>query len=95
MNINKTAIERLLFFKNNENGFDIADFDLKMRGAGDVYGFRQHGQYSDAGFSINLSVYDKAKRVYSKLVDNKEFIERIDKIAKIKYRSFARNIVMN
>ena len=94
-NINKTAIERLLFFKNNENGFDIADFDLKMRGAGDVYGFRQHGQYSDAGFSINLSVYDKAKRVDSKLVDNKEFIERIDKIAKIKYRSFARNIVMN
>ncbi len=37
------AIQRLKFFTNCANGIKIAEFDLKSRGPGEVYGFRQSG----------------------------------------------------
>jgi len=40
----KLAKERLEYFKNNMDGFKIADYDLMTRGGGDIYGFNQHGK---------------------------------------------------
>ena len=44
-NISKEAKERLNFFKNHNNGFEIADYDFKSRGAGDAFGTKQSGEY--------------------------------------------------
>lgn len=41
--VNENQKERLSFFKENTDGFKIADFDLKTRGAGDIFGKNQHG----------------------------------------------------
>lgn len=35
---------RLSFFKDNDNGFKIAEYDFNTRGAGDVFGTRQSGE---------------------------------------------------
>lgn len=44
----KKSAERMNILKSTDNGFIIAEEDLKMRGPGDFFGTRQHG----------LSVYD-------------------------------------
>ncbi len=42
-NKSDTARERLQVMKSTNNGFKIADYDLKTRGPGDFFGKRQHG----------------------------------------------------
>lgn len=39
----KIAVERLKYMTKSENGFDIAEKDLELRGAGEMLGQRQHG----------------------------------------------------
>ena len=40
---NPESVERLKVFKSTNDGFAIADADLKLRGPGDFFGQRQHG----------------------------------------------------
>lgn len=42
-NENETTLERLRTMCETNNGFEIADKDLKLRGPGDFFGSRQHG----------------------------------------------------
>lgn len=39
----QTARARLQALVDNNDGFDLAEIDLRLRGAGDPYGLRQHG----------------------------------------------------
>lgn len=41
-----TTVARLQYFTKTNSGIDLAEYDLKKRGAGEIYGLRQHG-YSD------------------------------------------------
>ena len=42
-NRSKTSLERLKIMEKSNNGFVIAEEDLKLRGPGDFFGIRQHG----------------------------------------------------
>ena len=44
-NLNEKSYERIKFFQNHLNGFEIAEFDLKTRGAGTMFGINQHVLY--------------------------------------------------
>lgn len=39
----KTISDRLRIFSKINNGFKLAEYDLKIRGSGEIYGTRQHG----------------------------------------------------
>jgi ATP-dependent DNA helicase RecG len=42
-NLSKNAIKRLKILKSTDDGFLIADEDMKLRGYGDIIGFQQSG----------------------------------------------------
>ena len=41
--LTKNAIKRIKILKNSDDGFYIAEEDLKLRGYGDIIGFQQSG----------------------------------------------------
>ena len=61
--------ERLSVMKETSDGFQIAEYDLKQRGPGDFFGFRQHGlpALKVASFADDVpvmqSTVDAAKRI--------------------------------
>ncbi len=38
-----STLRRLSFFAKTQNGIDLAEYDLKHRGPGEIYGIKQHG----------------------------------------------------
>ena len=48
-NTSKEAMERLNILNTSNDGFKIAEEDMKLRGPGDVFGIRQSG---DMAFNI-------------------------------------------
>jgi ATP-dependent DNA helicase RecG len=62
------AQERLHYFSTHSSGFDVAEYDLKHRGPGEVYGTRQSGlldlQFADIS---DPKQFKKAERIAKKL----------------------------
>jgi ATP-dependent DNA helicase RecG len=67
---NEKTIERLEALKKAKNGFELAELDLKMRGAGELYGDKQWG-LSDIGMEAikNLKMVETAREVANELVE--------------------------
>jgi ATP-dependent DNA helicase RecG len=68
--VNAKTIERLEALKKAKNGFELAELDLKMRGAGELYGDKQWG-LSDIGMEAikNLKMVEAAREVANELVE--------------------------
>lgn len=67
-NPSEEATERLTYFSSHTSGFDVAEFDLKRRGPGEVYGTRQSGllelRFADI---TDRAAIKKAERIALKL----------------------------
>jgi ATP-dependent DNA helicase RecG len=75
------TLERLKFFAKTGNGMELAEFDLKRRGAGNIFGTQQHG-YSDLQIA-RFSDYDliaKTKKAAQHFLED----DSIDKYPSIK-----------
>ncbi|TSC61074.1 MAG: ATP-dependent DNA helicase RecG [Parcubacteria group bacterium Gr01-1014_107] len=59
----KTALERLKALRLAKNGFELAEFDLKQRGAGELYGKKQWG-ITDLGMEAikNIKMVEAARK---------------------------------
>jgi ATP-dependent DNA helicase RecG len=68
---NEKTLERLEALKKAKNGFELAELDLKMRGAGELYGDKQWG-LSDIGMEAikNIKMVEAAREVANELVEN-------------------------
>ncbi|MES2623395.1 MAG: ATP-dependent DNA helicase RecG [Patescibacteria group bacterium] len=68
--VSTKSIERLTALKNAKNGFELAELDLKMRGAGELYGDVQWG-LSDIGMEAikNLKMVEAARNAAAKIVE--------------------------
>jgi ATP-dependent DNA helicase RecG len=67
---NEKTKKRMDVFKSCNNGFEIAEEDLKLRGSGDYLGLRQHGsnfaKYLDLikDYNVIIESNDIAKRIF-------------------------------
>lgn len=95
-NLNEKSYERINFFRNHLNGFEIAEFDLNTRGAGTMFGTNQHGQSSDFVSNFSVETYKKAKSIYGEIKSNSEIISRlIEKYNENNSRDGIKNIILN
>jgi ATP-dependent DNA helicase RecG len=63
------ATERLQYFTENQSGFELADYDLRRRGPGEVYGSIQTGIPDLKVASIfDIELLDEAKIIAKKIV---------------------------
>ena len=67
--------ERLEYFIRCNDGFELAEYDFKMRGAGDFLGTRQHGDSFLT--SVNKPIIDTAREIAGDLSESAEFKKRI------------------
>ncbi len=78
---NKT-LERLTALKTAKNGFELAEYDLKLRGTGDLYGKKQWG-ISDVAMEAlrNLKMVEAARKEATHLLDTDETLSTYPTIA--------------
>lgn len=64
------ALTRLKLLEKYNDGFELAELDLKMRGPGDLFGTLQHGnvELKTADF-FNLEMLSKAKKAASNMFE--------------------------
>ena len=64
------ALKRLEFLKNNEDGFEIARFDLSLRGPGEITGVKQSGlpDFFFADLVDDLKILEVARNDAQKIV---------------------------
>ncbi len=71
-----TPSERLKFFCNTSDGFDLAEYDFDNRGAGDFLGTRQHGQRSEfADIIVNKEMIERAKLISDELLSDENIVK--------------------
>lgn len=90
-NLNETSYDRIKFFKDHTNGFEIAEFDYESRGAGSIYGTKQHGKIEDLFGFISVQTYEKAKQIFNEISEkySTDFLEKTSLYEKLE------NISMN
>jgi ATP-dependent DNA helicase RecG len=62
-NLTEKSYERINYFKNHNNGFDIAEFDLKTRGTGSLLGTNQHGEDNGLVAKLLSENYARAREI--------------------------------
>ena len=89
-NLSESTLTRLSILKSSENGFEIAEKDLEIRGAGDFFGTNQSGIPVWRFFkpSIDRKLIIESKEVSEKLVkDYAKNKEKIDFLREVFYRN--------
>jgi ATP-dependent DNA helicase RecG len=71
------TVERLKAFKNSNNGFELAEYDLKLRGPGELSGNKQWG-ISDIGMEAlkNIKMVEAARAEAEYLLDQDETLSK-------------------
>ncbi len=72
--------ERLGFFQDNTDGFKVAEYDLSMRGPGEVYGTTQSGMMQFRFATLQDAALIKTARELAKDIDFKKYPSLKDKV---------------
>jgi len=95
-NLNEKSYERIAFFKNHSNGFEIADYDLSSRGSGSILGTNQHGTDNGLFSKITSSLYGTAKEILEEIKkDPKIYYNVLEKGDKLYSEKILGKVIMN
>ena len=69
---NEASIERVRFLENSNDGFEISEFDLKLRGPGEVLGEKQSGvpTFTIANLFEDYQILETARQDAQKILEN-------------------------
>lgn len=77
--LTENAKRRLKYFSKNNSGFDVAEYDLKSRGPGEVYGLRQTGvPILKVADITDFDLLNKTRKIARELEERK-LLKEIDK----------------
>lgn len=70
----KECLERMKIMSETNDGFKIADKDLRLRGSGEFFGFRQHGlpELRLADIVNDIELVKKSRDLARELIDNEK-----------------------
>ncbi len=70
-NKSRDAMERLKILEKSNNGFDVAQKDLELRGPGDFFGIRQHGlpEFKLANLLTDMKILNDAKKAAKDVIE--------------------------
>ena len=93
------SLERLEIMTKTQNGFEIAEYDLNLRGPGDFLGTRQHGlpDIEMAGFIKDMSLVKETKEALQ-MLNNSQYAQEkavLQAYAREKNAKKHENIAMN
>ncbi|MDO8497093.1 MAG: ATP-dependent DNA helicase RecG, partial [bacterium] len=72
----QTTTERLIFFAKHINGMELSEYDMKLRGPGQLYGLQQHGYtYLKVASFFDYPLIDKTKRAVTYFLDRYRLTE--------------------
>jgi ATP-dependent DNA helicase RecG len=77
---NEKTKERLDILCKSNDGFVISEYDLKLRGPGDMFGIRQHGiiEFKIGNVFYDIQLLQKANEVAKKIIDIDPQLENDD-----------------
>lgn len=80
---NPDTLQRLQVMCQTSNGFEIAEQDLKLRGPGDFFGYRQHGlpQVQIADLATDMGVLQDTQVVAKKLLELDATLSKTEHLA--------------
>ena len=83
--LSENAKKRINILKNTNDGFEIAEEDMKIRGFGDILGFKQSGlkTYKLADPIHNEDLFMLAEKEIKRIEKNKEDISRFKTLIKL------------
>ena len=64
---NEETAERLNMLKSTQDGFILSEYDFEKRGAGDIFGEKQHG---GSGLPVNFETVTAAKDIAGELLND-------------------------
>ncbi|MFZ9527449.1 MAG: ATP-dependent DNA helicase RecG, partial [Schleiferiaceae bacterium] len=91
--LNDDAVTRIETMVRTQDGFEIADVDLQLRGPGDLMGTRQSGvmEYKLANLVHDAALVEWARRAAVRIVDDDPQLERPEHAAlRARFSDFAR-----
>lgn len=70
---NSVSEKRFRIMCENDNGFKISEFDLELRGPGDFFGRRQHGElcFKIADLAADMVLVEQTKKLADKITKEK------------------------
>lgn len=89
------ALERLSILKDTHDGFEIAKKDMELRGTGDLFGTRQHGQaqFAVANILFDAKMLSYAKKVLDEIKEDPKFLNLYKSICTSAYQKAQDTIV--
>ena len=80
----KPSIERLKAIRTAKNGFELAEFDLTLRGSGELYGKKQWG-LTDLGMEAikNVKMVEAARSEAQMLIEKDPELKKAPELARV------------
>lgn len=94
---NQNTKERLMVMEKTQDGFILAEEDLKLRGPGQFFGIRQHGlpDLKIADILGDLDILLQARKAALKTVVDKNLLQFVEQVLLLQYHEHFKDIINN